>query len=113
MSVFYPFSSFPGFPIRDVTDQVKFPRFLFRWTPKTLRSLKMYNFVGIWPKLEELLNFEVIATLREMKQTNKQKNNKRRKGKPKNIWLEVIYSKNDGRGNETIYDLKSYIQQEA
>ena len=32
----------------------------------------MYNFVGIWPKLEELLNFEVTATLREIKKKTEQ-----------------------------------------
>ena len=32
----------------------------------------MYNFMEISPKLEELLNFEVTATLREMR-TNKNK----------------------------------------
>ena len=42
----------------------------------------MYNFMAIWSKLEELLNFEVIATLRDVK--NKQTN--------------------DERGNERIYD---------
>ena len=89
MTIFCPLSTFPGFPIRDVTDQRKFSRFLFSWTPKTIRSLKMYNFMGMWSKLEELLNFEVTATLRHT-------NNKRRKGKRNNIWLEVIYSTRSG-----------------
>ena len=42
----------------------------------------MYNFVGIWPKLEELLNFEVTATLRQMKnkKQNKTKQNKKFQG---------------------------------
>ena len=55
----------------------------------------MYNFVGIWPILEELLSLEVIAILRDkMKTKKKQKTN-------------------DGRVNERIYDLKSYIQKIA
>ena len=52
----------------------------------------MYNFVGIWPILEELLSLEVIAILRHKMKTKQ---------------------KNDGRVNERIYDLKSYIQKIA
>ena len=46
-SVFWLFSPFPGFPIRDVTDQKIFPRFLIRWTAKTLTIQNMYSFMGI------------------------------------------------------------------
>ena len=47
----------------------------------------MYSFMGIGAILEKLLSFKVIATLRYMKQTKKQKNKtkQRRKGKTKNI----------------------------
>ena len=59
------FVPIPGFPVRDVTDQKKFRRFLFSSTPKTPRISKMYNFMANWPRLEELLTFEPIADLRD------------------------------------------------
>ena len=73
----------PGFPVCDVTDQTFFRIFLFSWTPKTLRISKMYNFMAIYPILEELLTFEPIATLchkwNEMKwKKNKQETNRKR-----------------------------------
>ena len=64
-SDFWLFSPFPGFPIRDVTDEKIFPRFWFSWTRKALTILKMYRFMRIWPKLEKLLKLKVTATLRE------------------------------------------------
>ena len=81
-SVFWLFSPFPGFPIRDVTDQKIFSRFLFSWTPKTLTIQKIYSFMGIRQISEELLTCKVTATLREMKL---EKNDRRWKER-ENTW---------------------------
>ena len=76
ISVFWLFPGFPGFPIPDVPDYNIFTRFWFSWTRKASTIPKMYNFIGIWAKLEELLNFKVTATLRYVK-TNKKTNKKK------------------------------------
>jgi len=69
--IFRPNSPTPFFLARDVTHLNISHRVWISWTPNTLRIPKMYTFMGIWAILEELLTFEVIATLRYMKQTNK------------------------------------------
>ena len=48
----------------------------------------MYTFMGIWAKLEKLLSFKVIATLRHMKNNKKKK--QQRKGKKKKILQKKI-----------------------
>ena len=78
---FLDFVPTPGFPIRDVTDQIVFRWFLFSWTPKTLRIPKLCNFMDIWPIDKELLTFEPIATLRHK-------------------WNEKKYEKDDRRQKE-------------
>ena len=61
--IFWRFSTTPGFRACDVTHYQIFQIFLFSWTHNAPRIPKMYNIMGLWLKLEELLACKVISIL--------------------------------------------------
>ena len=78
-SIFWRFSTTPGFRACDVTHYEIFQIFLFSWTHNAPRIPKMYNIMGLWLKLEELLACKVISILHYKKKYEKIRKNTNKK----------------------------------